>query len=150
MRMFAASPAAGTDKKTFGSAREAEGQTTPSCRPFPSARNAKRSWNPGEVFWLAIRPTRPGLPAPSGSGRLGLSSSLTAAGPRRICTAFPVPGFLFSCRGLLYHSSAARQVRFPNAVAPSQLPRPPRRPAIRCLWPLPFPLSLIPFPFPCF
>ena len=35
--------------------------------------------------------------------RTGLSSSLTAAGPRRICTAFPVPESLFTCRAPLYH-----------------------------------------------
>ena len=74
-------------------------QTQPSLADYSqSARNAKRHWKPREVFWLANHPTRPGLPARSGSDRKsGLSSSLTAAGPRWLLTTFPVPGFLFHC-----------------------------------------------------
>jgi hypothetical protein len=40
----------------------------------------------------------------------GLSSSLTAAGPRRILTAFPIPGSVFNCRHLLYHRFSRSQV----------------------------------------
>jgi hypothetical protein len=75
----------------------------PSCHGFPSARNTGtagiRERSSGSRVVL-LGPAFPFAHIGRTVAWLGLSSSLTAAGPRRIFTAFPVPGSLIQLSGV--------------------------------------------------
>ena len=45
---------------------------------------------PGSSYWLRLPAPRPAMAAEKGSGTLQRSSPVTAAGPQRLCTVFPI------------------------------------------------------------
>ena len=62
-------------------------------RPQRSSQEPFLWMNPGQVFWLPDRPTDctfPRTDQPIRSGLMQRSSPVTAAGPRRTCTVFPI------------------------------------------------------------
>ena len=81
-------------KKTFGPAWEAEGRwiTRRPAIPFPRGMPGLLEPGSGLLACDSSYSARPSRPDSSGQWLgLGLSSSLTAAGPRRLFTAFPFP-----------------------------------------------------------
>lgn len=59
------------------------------ARPTHSAKSIPLSQH-RQVFWLSDRPTRRAFPPIKAVAHVRLSSPITAAGPRRICTVFPL------------------------------------------------------------